>query len=184
MANLLVPIALLISSVGLFFTYISPAYDTLKAFQDQNTRLDATLAKFDEVIEAKEKLTREYVSIAQVDLDNLNLIIPNDIDAVQTIIILDNLAQTNNISVDSFTIPNESEMSSARKESDSGESVTYSTATFQAVLLGSYENMKRFLYQIERSLSIMDTAEFQVGTDKESGLFKFTVVLTTYWQPK
>lgn len=183
MSNLLVPIILIISSVGLFFTYLSPGYETLKAFEFQESRLDDALQQFQKVLLKKEELTRQYVSFLQSDLDGVKLIVPGKIDTVQTIITLDKLAQDNKLFVESFGVPSTEQKSNGRTVS-SGETNEYGIATFRITLIGSYENVKKFLYQAERSIALMDVAEFIVEVDEEAeqaNSYTFSIALNTYW---
>jgi hypothetical protein len=184
MSNLLVPIILLISSIGLFFSYLSPAYETLAAFQAQEKRLDEALVKFEQVRQKKEDLTKQYVSFKQPDLDRLKVIIPNKIDEVETIIILDKLAQNANLGVASFSIPGSSGSTYAAAPAE-GEQLQYGSAGFRIELVGSYENLRSFLYQAEQSLALLDVTELTVESSGDlqlpPGFYKFYVTLNTYW---
>jgi hypothetical protein len=186
MSNLIVPIVLLISSIGLIFTYTLPAYETLQAFQEQDGRLNQAQAMVENVAVAKTKLSERYISIPQVNLDRLNLIVPSKIDVVQTIIVLDRLANENNLSIESFGLPGSEDGERTYRSQVEEEQPDYETAKFTIVMYGTYENMKRMLYHIERSVALMDVAELYIEPveskkdEPPTDILKHTIVMSTY----
>jgi len=183
MSNILVPLILFISSIGLFFTYLSPGYETLQAFKSQEERLDGALEKFGQVMKKKTELTDQYVSFRQQDLDMLKLITPHRVDVVQAIIILDTLAQQNDIYVESFGVPSDADAQPVRRaDAPQEEQQEFGTATFRLSLVGGYSDIKNFLYGIERSATVMDVVELIINPTKDlPNTYTVSLALNTYW---
>ena len=59
MSKVLTPILFFLAAIGLFFTYLRPAYDVLLAFQAQEERLDATLEESGKLLEVHDSLLRK-----------------------------------------------------------------------------------------------------------------------------
>jgi len=182
MSNLLVPIILLISSIGLFFTYLSPGYATLQAFQDQDARISAAIVDFGEVIAKKNELANQYIEFDQDDLDTLRLIVPTKTDVVQTILILDKVAQENSLFVEGFEIPQPGGVVNPVRNPEVAPD-EYGPSTFRIVVAGSYEGIRGFLYQIERSALLMDVFECFVESETtEDGqtVYRASIAINTY----
>ena len=183
MSQLLVPIILVISSIGLFFTYLSPGYKTLQAFQEQETKLEEALNKLNLVITKKTDLTEQYISLEQQGLDNLKLMLPNKIDVAQTILILDKTAQDNKLYVDEFGIPSEGTTSLVPRLDKEEQPPEYGPSLFRMTVTGSYDGIKQLLYQIERNVAIMDVVSLNIEPNADEdkiGLYTASISLNMY----
>ena len=182
MSQLLVPIILIISSIGLFFTYLQPGYDALKAFQVQETKLKDALIKSETVLSKKSELTDQYIQLDQGDLDNIKLMIPSKVNIAETILILDRVAQDSNVYVEEFGIPTAQGGTVPRL--NVGEAPPeYGPALYRVTISGAYEGIKRFLYQVEKSVMVMDVVELFIEKPtkaEDPNMYTATLSLQTY----
>jgi Tfp pilus assembly protein PilO len=186
MSRILVPLALLISSVGLYFSYISPTYTNLGLHREIEKRLVKAEQDFKTFELKREELAGQYSAMKRVDLDRLDRILPDGVDAVQTIIDIDNLARVNNLRIDSFTLPKQDDTSFSRGDPNT-PTEEYTSSEFILAFTGAYQDLKNFLTGIESSLMLIDVTELTVNatvsesskTDTNGG-YEYQIAFRTY----
>ncbi len=192
MSKVITPIIFIIIAVGLFFSYIRPAYDILLAFKEQAIRLDASIVKTDDLLEKHDRLLGKYSSISPEDRQKLEQLLPTSIDVVHLIIDIDALSTRRNLKIRSFGIPDieTKEVVPTRRgasENTQGkDDDLVDSATITIECDGEYSDFKMFLYDIEKNLSLMDLIGLdidvsditQVNTENEI-VYEFE--LQTYW---
>lgn len=194
MSKVVTPILFFIIAVGLFFTYIRPAYDVLVAFQAQEEELDVALQETEQLIQKYDTLMTNYSSISSEDKARLNKILPQEIDVVRLILDLDSLATKNNMEIISFEVPQldskHAPVSRSRtaQRGTSDEDSPIGNAVLTIECEGEYLDFKNFIYDIERSLLLMDMValEIEVPDMSEAGTEpdakpSFTLGLQSYW---
>ncbi len=172
MSKIIVPILLFILSVGLYFTYLKPAYGVYLAFKEQEERLDIAIVDSKELLKKYDVLYGEYSLITDSQKEKLSKILPDAVDIVRLVMDLDNLATNHNLSISSFEIPDmETDQlphASNRKNNRSGNNEEAENPVASAVLgveiAGDYNDFKSFLFDAERSLSIMDVVAIDIKT--------------------
>ncbi len=195
MSKIIVPILLFIVSVGLYFTYLKPAYSVYLAFKEQEKRLDTAIGDSKELLKRYDDLYGEYSLITATQKEKLNKILPDAVDIVRLVMDLDNLATNHNLSIKSFDIPDvESGQTSTvrnRRNNRSGSaSKEKESPVAKAVLgveiAGDYKDFKSFLFDVERSLSLMDVVTLDIKTsdmtkpDVEDPIV-YSLGLQVYW---
>jgi Tfp pilus assembly protein PilO len=198
MTKALAPIIFLALAVGLFFSYIRPAYDVLGAFQEQESRVNEALVKSNELKNRTTELVAKYADFEQQGstLTKIQTTLPDSIDAVRLVINIDALAQKQGVTVTSFELP--------RIDRNVPESVPVvegvpeqvidpvADATLRVVANGNYANLKAFMQSLEKSLTILDITELSlapyipvaqtnVPVNKANGMLQASILLKTYW---
>jgi Tfp pilus assembly protein PilO len=189
MSKLLFPILLVILSIGLYFTYLSPAYDILLAFQAQSEELDNTIKESQKFIELHNSLLEKFSSIPASHRANISKILPDAIDVVRLILDVDALAGKHNLVIRSFDVPQieNSETSNSKSAQEVGEvNENVGSAVITIECAGKYTDLKNFLSEIETSMALMDVVELQVETVdlSQPGAVRenmYTLGLQAYW---
>lgn len=190
MSKVLTPILFFLAAIGLFFTYLSPAYDVLLAFQEQEVRLDQSLEQSKQLLVGYDGLLRDYNSITSDDLKKLSQILPDDIDAVRLIMDLDALTTKHRLSVRSFKVPQmdagTSRVTAVNAVATPEENDPVGKAVLTIECDGKYEDFKALLSDIERSLTLMDVVglELKVADMTKPNAVNttvYTLELQTYW---
>lgn len=190
MSNVLAPLAFLIAAIGLYFTYIRPANDTLQAFRAQEERLNTALADYEQLRTKNEELREQYQLLKAGDIEKLNRILPDMIDPVRVIIDFDALALKNNITIMSFDIPRITEADPyGGAVGGSSDGPIYGQAVISLECRGTYEDMKAFLRSLESSMTLMDVINLDVDTDDATtaqgepipGSMGYNLGIQMYW---
>lgn len=181
MGQILLPVFFLITSVGLFFTYIDGKYTDIQVLLTEQDRLDQALTKSKELQEVRNALISRYNTFSREELDRLQKLLPDHIDNVRLIIDIDNIAAAYNLEIAEFgfsnsgpvTVPIEGE------PVDSTEK-PYGSVTMDFSVTATYTDFLKFLRDLERSLRLVDVTRVQV-TAGDTVLYQFNVTILAYW---
>jgi Tfp pilus assembly protein PilO len=185
MSQILVPLALLVSSIGLYFSYISPTYDSLVQHNVFITRLEEAKKQYDTFVSQKSKLTGINMGISKENLANLTKIMPDEVDSVRFIIDLDAIARANSMSISEFSLPGDATVGTTPSTEGEGVGPKFAKEEFAVALTGDYQNFKRFLRNIESSLALMTVTQVAVDASGDSenaapGVYEYQVAFQTY----
>ncbi len=180
-----------------YFNFIVPAYADLETLRgDQASR-----TQFVQNEEATVKKVQDLISTyqSQGDLeDTISRALPQNPDISGAFLQLSGIAEATGMSAQQFTITQSllsqnsgsGDASSGELSGPFGEVLSpIGTVTFHVGLLGTYENFKSFLKDVETNIRIFNVQSFTVHPEAQvvggktvSGLFSFDVVVTAYYQ--
>ncbi|GIW68469.1 MAG: hypothetical protein KatS3mg099_417 [Candidatus Parcubacteria bacterium] len=200
MFALLLSLAMLASSVGLFFGYIEGAY----------ARWQAKEAKYEQVA----KTNQNYLAYQQMldgliaqrnalqeETARLRKLLPDHVDMIRLILDIESIAsQHKAVKVGSFTFSNSTQSSSNAQDGGElpssdfeGDSTAQQQPTSQArygearisfTAAAPYEEGIAFIRDLERSLRLLDVRTVSVKPDASvTGPYQFTIEAATYWLP-
>jgi hypothetical protein len=184
--NLIVPLFLIIASVGIFYGYTDPNYrgengstpNVVKLMNERKQYLEA-LSKSDEFIKETNRLTLINNSLSYTDLDRLKKILPDHIDNVRLIIDIDNIASRHGLHIKGIKIDNDA--GSAPSDATLGpDNKPYGSIMFSFNITAPYDRFRSFIKDLEESLRIADIVGVSF-TATDSGDYDYGVKLKTYW---
>jgi len=181
MSKVIAPFLFLVAAVGLLFSYIVPALETLGTLQDLEDRLERVSTQSEEMMRTLTNLQNKYDAFPPQDVARLNRLVPDDIDAVRLIIDIDMLAEKHGLTINQFEVPY---ISSNAAKKDSGDPI--GSAITSISCKGSYADFKAFLYELEQSLTLLDVVRLTVDAgrlDPATGLLlpTYRLDIQTYW---
>ena len=202
--NLLATI-LIIAAIGVYFTITKPMIADVQAVRSQNEQYSAALASADEIIKARESITRSYNSISQDNRTRLDKMIPSAVDNIRLVIDLNNLALQHHFALSDVkaSVPSNSSVSGPRGTAQApGASLVAAAGAIPSLGASSggqniaepvldkvqvsftaqttYDQFISFLQALESDLRIMDLTHLVVGVN-EDGTYTFQAQLQTYW---
>jgi Tfp pilus assembly protein PilO len=186
MSKVLTPILFTIIAIGLFFSYLKPAYSELNASKERLARVDQAIQESDKLLANYADLQNKMKAISEQDRKNLMKILPDSVDVVRLILDIDSLATKYGLTIRTFEIPDiDSQLNQKSKNVGVPEE---NSPILKAVLTieceGSYADFKKLLVDIERSMSLMDVVALEVDvadTQETQEEAVFTLGLQTYW---
>ncbi|MCR4310980.1 MAG: hypothetical protein NUV54_00190 [Candidatus Taylorbacteria bacterium] len=180
--NNLLPVILLLSSIGLFFGYINPAYtgdtgsvDTagksIKELKLEDADYTDALTKTAEIERVRSGLSEKLNSISPSNLEKIEKFLPDHIDAVRLIIDINNLAQKYGMSLTNLVLTASGEVPTTKKVVTPGAPIGPDTRPYSSIKLGytvtgTYDNFVQFLKELEESLRVVDIMSLSFSTDK------------------
>lgn len=188
MTKLTFPILLIILSVGIFFMYIDPTYGEIKEKIQEQERFDQALNKSKELQEIRDKLLAKYNTFSSRDLDRLAKLLPDNVDNVRLVLDIDYIASIYGMRIKDVTIDTEKE----RKEGTIGPTKNkYESVTLSFSMVSSYDNLIKFIKDMEKSLRIVDVTNISLvaipnqldkdGAPIREDLYKYNISVKTYW---
>jgi len=178
----LMPLILIIVSIGVFFFFIDPKYKEIQQAQSQIEENDQMLELAKELQKERDTLQAKFNSIGEADKDKLEKVLPDTIDNVRLILDINNIADYFGIAIAGITVagaPSEEETgNSTIAKSSNGKQ--YGTISVGFSVSATYEVFKAFLTQLEESLRLVDVRGFSVNAG-EGVFYNYSVNLDTYW---
>lgn len=181
--KLFFPVLMLVIAGGIFFWYIDPTYAHVQGLLAQQSQYDEALTKALELQSVRDQLLARYNTFAQGDIDRLQKLLPDHVDNVRLILDLDSMASHYGMRVHNVSINTGAAGSSpaAQNPQQIGPgSKGYESIDLSFVVTGTYDTFRQYLAELEKSLRLVDITGISF-TPADSGVYDFTIHLTTYW---
>ena len=174
--KLILPSILILISLGTFFVYINPHYQTIKSYQDQISQYDAALNNEMKLEQDRDALSNEYHNFPLDTQDKLMKLLPDNADNIRLIIDIQKIAVANGVNVISTAFDSTSADTSA-----TAPQTDYGVFNLEFSIVGSYPNFLHFLKAMESNLRINDiqTISFSSGDAKDQ--YTYDIKIKTYW---
>jgi hypothetical protein len=176
----LTPIILILDSVGLFFWYIYPKYDEVKALQVEQQDYQAKIDKSLQLKKMRDELMKKYNAMDPNDLEKLKKILPDTVDNVRLIIDIDNIASQYGMVIRSIAINSDAKTAETGKKVIDLQDKSYGSLTLSFTTTAPYDVFLKFLTDLEESQRIVDIVSLSVTADKTEA-YSYSVTLKTYW---
>jgi len=176
MLRLFIPTILIIASLVLGFLYISPLYDKLSSTSKQEKEVDEALKNTEKIGVDAENFRAQIDNISNSDIDKLDAILPEEMDDIRFLNMLNSIASRHYIFLDRLEIIS----------GGSGAPSRNGVLTVSFFASTSYNNFTSFLEDLEKSLVLVDINSIAAsvssqGKSSGAGLINYNVELRTYW---
>lgn len=206
MSKTLTPLIGTIVAVGLFFSYIQPTFEDIRGIQDEAAQYAQAVEKASELQQRINELKQRQSSISLADLERLEALLPGRVDEVAVLIDLDAIASSHNLTLGDVEVgdreKNEADGQNAQNQPsivaapnqmigssddeaptglEPSETVTsqYATLDISFSVVGTYNDFRMFLRDIERSLVLMEVTKITF-TESEGDAVPFAVTVRLY----
>jgi Tfp pilus assembly protein PilO len=208
MYRLLTPILALIVALTLFFTFIQPTFEEYKSIDTEIGDYDQALDSAERLQQRVNELIAQKNEVAQSDLERLMVFLPNAVEEVDVVLILDDLASRHDLVLENISVKStragagnsgggskevagkfafEDDPKELKKEQvrEDGTVVRTPTDSIEATLLsfgvtGEYKNFREFVSNLEKSLTLMDITSFSVSEPAEGDFTTYTLGVALY----
>ena len=187
--NFILPLILILTSVGIFFGYVDPNYKGtgslvetdlstygIKQLNDEYAKYDVALVNSTKVVQSRKTLTDKNNQITEADKAKLAKAVPDNIDNVKLVLEISSIADSRNLSLKNISI------GGGVKTTDSigPDSTPYGTLTLKFSVNATYDNFINLMKDLEQNLRIIDITDVSF-TSTDTGFYDFSVSLNTYW---
>ena len=173
-----IPILLIAAAIGLFYTYIDPTYKDIQMLKEREQKYDEALTKSRELQAISAQLLSKYNAFSSEDITRLNKLLPDNVDNVRLALDIDGIAARYNMRIKNISISGVTQQASTGAVG-SQQSLYESTILIFSVAT-TYENLLRFLKDLEKSLRIVDVTQLSFSAS-EGELNDYKINLQTYW---
>lgn len=190
-------IVLLLIGGGLVYFFTLPTWNDALAARDDTAHLDELIRKTNRLGELSQTATETYQNISQSDLDQVDTLIPDQIDNVKLILEVQKLAEQYGLVVKSIDVTGTTATELA--------GFSLHQVSFGASLQGDYADFVQFLEQVELSRRLIDptSIRFQAiasdpaptqgapgqilppspaESEDEGAGYTFSLAFRTYWK--
>jgi Tfp pilus assembly protein PilO len=193
--KILMPIILILVSVGIFFLILDPEYQEVKALQTEIEENNRTLDLANQLRKKREVLRERYNQISNSDRFELEKLLPDTVDNVRLIIDINNIAEKYGIAIQNFEISAsadsqnnvrvvEDEFDGAITDPpvDYPDTSKIGVISFSFSVSAQYDVFLSFLKDLEESLRIVDIRSISINRGSgEEVFYNYRVNLDTYW---
>lgn len=174
--SFLIPIILFIASLGTFFLYANPTYQTIKAESVQAKTISEANANAVSLRAARGQLLDQMNAISIDDRSRLIKALPDNIENVDLIININNIALLHNMKIKGAKVgePNTSDPAAGPNTSK------YGTIALSFTVSTTYDEFLSFMKDLEASLRLVDVSNLSFSAT-DNGKYDFNITLQTYW---
>lgn len=176
----LTPTLSIIASIILVVFFTEPQINEIRKINEEIVDYKETTKKYNDVEKKIEALKAEQGKIALINLDRLDTLVPDMIDTTRILVDVEELARSNRVLFGNVTIGNlESPAPSSKKGTDDAQVGNLIAHDISFEVIGTYEQFKAFLKDMEGSLSLMEITNLSF-TASEGNFHQFYVTMRVY----
>jgi septal ring-binding cell division protein DamX len=189
----IVALALLLASFVILLSFIQPAYKNLSELRGEIASREDFANSQAQIVDQVQKLIEEY----QNGSDNeaaLSLAFPRGAHASEVVGQLNGILAVNNLTAQSFQVaveeppPKQATPANPVPSANTGElTVTpLRKITTDIKLVGTYENLKNFIQNVQTNIRIMDMTKLEIAPAlrADQDLYTVTAKIVAYFQPE
>lgn len=192
MISSVIALLLIVGAFTVFVYEVEPAYNEIAVIQANLQAQETLFAKQEEIIQKVQKITGTYEQGARAR-EEMAQILPNDSEVATALYQIGGIAQVRNLTARSFAVSFPAAPSAAKTKtistgSDAQKKLVaerpIGTMTIRVELVGSYENFKAFLSNIETNIRLFDVKNITIqpiGKSNED-LYSYSVTVAAYYQ--
>ena len=187
--NFIVPIILIVASLGVFFGYVDPSYRGQGTINTSDyssygiVPLQAELLKFQKILDDSTAIVAKRNSLVQkkdaiTDADQIKLekLLPSNIDNIRLIIEISDIAAKRNLIIKNISVGDVKQNTNSIGPNNSA----YGILSMSFVVNSSYSNFLNLLQDLETNLRLVDVTNISFAAT-DSGFYDFNVSFNTYW---
>ena len=178
----LLPIVLIIASIGLFVMYINPTYAQIGGLNAQLQQYDVALNQSAQIRQVRGTLLARRNTFSTSDVDRIERLLPDNIDNIRLIIDINDIAARYHLQLANVAVSSQAASSAG---SVGGGGGPLGTVNLSFTVGATYDNFVAFLQDLQRSLRLIDITHIKFNTadtdPSARGALKYDIQLQTYW---
>lgn len=180
----LTPFLSLVIAIILFIFVIQPQYIEIVSLNSEVNEYVSATEKYQQFTAKLEEKLATKGSRSALENERLDTLVLEEIDATQLLVDLEVLAKQRNLLFGNVEISaGDIDVKKISNDADaSGGELTTVDLSFEIV--GTYEQFKNFLSDVERSLTLFEVVKMELVSTEESLFQQFAITVRVYALPK
>lgn len=181
----LTPALSILIAILLFVFFTKPLYSEIKSTQAEVDAYALAVEKYNEFSQALQTKLNKKTSRPEYEIERLDQLLPSMIDETQLLVDLNALALTHGLLFGNVSVEGNNPVMLEEALPVEGSQVAsdeLSTVDVSFDVIGTYEQFKTFLRDIESSLSLMEVTELNF-TATEGSFQQFSVTVRAFALP-
>lgn len=171
-------IIIVVIAIALFYTFISPRWDKVKALRAEADQYSSVLSSLEELGQKRDELEVKYQNIPRNETEALKKVLPNNVNTVELALNLDSIGGKYGISIKKIKTVVIKDTNATVIKTPTG--MPYENVVISFSFVSSYENFKKFMTDLEKSLRIIEVRSVKFETT-DNGLNEYQLEVETYW---
>jgi Tfp pilus assembly protein PilO len=174
----IIPIILILASVGIFVFFTNGEYQSIKGLQTQIAGYESALGKSRQVLAKREELQNKYKQFSKADLTYLVKMLPDNVDNVQLILDINGIARKHGMSIGRIQVTQD-------QPNNTSAPIGPNTLPYASILVSfrtvaPYSNFISFMKDLEQGLRLVDVTDltFRATPTNQN---EYAVTIRTYW---
>lgn len=183
MLKTLTPILSIILAAAIFFFFARPLFAEIESVQSETNEYREAVEKATEFNNFLQSLITKQNSFSTTKLNRLETLVPEEIDEVRALVDLEALAQRNNMFFGNVEVAKTEEKDTREDDESTKGSASVSRSDFKTIdvtfgTIGTYEQFREFLKELETSLVRMEVMGIDFSTTEgDLNLYKLKIRL-------
>lgn len=183
MKQIILSAAFLLLAVGLFFGATTNVLDKVNAARAERASLQDVLKRLEDIKKIKIDLVNAYNSVSEENFARINKVAPANASEGDLLVAFEKMSKSNGLLLKSI------EIKPVTKQ-DTGLLIVkedpYDTVAISVKLDGSYDSLKSFLGDLEKSLRITDVTSLSFQAGESATTYEYSLEAHAYLkkQPK
>ena len=180
--KLILPSILILISLGTFFVFINPHYQSINSYKDQISQYDEALNNEMKLEQDRDALSNQFHSFPLDTQAKLQKLLPDNADNIRLIIDIQKIAVANGVNVISIQFDSPSASGATAVNSKVSEQPTdYGVFNLGFTVVGSYKNFLQFLKVMESNLRVNDIQSIDFASGDAKDVYTYGIKIKTYW---
>jgi Tfp pilus assembly protein PilO len=185
MIDKLLPIALIVAAVGIFFGYTNKEVNgPIKEMQEKVASYDKALLASEAFAKKEADLISQRDAIPVESLDRFKVFLPDSVNNVKLILDLNELAKSSGVTITNFVVKDAAISSTPQNNSQSSLSLESTepidSLDISIAATGTYDSFRVFLGAAEKSLRLLDVVDIGVR-NSTTGVYTYEITFRLYW---
>jgi len=167
MLKTLSPIISIILALAIFFFFTKPMFAEVATIQEQTNEYSEAVQKAEEFNNYLQGLLAKRNSFSAAELERLEALVPDKIDEVRMLVDLNALTDAKGVLFGNIVVEESDDKQDTEGDDDSYSSISqedFNSLDISFSVIGTYDQMKDLLEDIEKSLILMEV----LGMDFQS----------------
>ncbi len=177
----IMPLLLIIVSVGMFYTFLDPRYEQVQELANKKNQYEEALEKAEDLAAVRDTLLTKYNALPKENIAKLERVVPDNLNTVKLVADIDAIAGKYGIPVRSVRVTEE-QVDNSQQIPTEFVPKPYKTTTIGFKASATYENLVPFLQDLEKSLQLIDvkTITFTADDGLNNGINDYDISINTY----
>jgi len=197
----IIPVILIAISVGVFFTFTNPLYNSIRELRSESTSYNEALGNSKMLENERDKLTAKYNAIDPNNLLKIQKLLPDNIDNIRLILEIEQIAAPYGMVLKDVRYNSTSKQEAvtpggagAVQGGIQKQNKDYGVWDLEFSTTGTYNNFLNFTKDLESNLRIVDISSIQFSSDSVSSVtksgssltpspdtYRYNFKIKTYW---
>lgn len=185
----ILPTILLAVSIGLFFLFINPVFEEVKALRVQQESFNEALSNSKKLQEVRGELTKRYNAFSPQDLDKLNKFLTTSPDNIRLIINIETIALQYGMVPTNIKFDIEQDVTPAEFTREEARERNFNVFNLEFSTAGTYDKFINFIKDLEKNLRLIDITSLSFSSaasrspfaGEQTDIYTYDFKIRTYW---